>query len=330
MDDRASQNLLAANDSRASLTRRLRLRYGDEAEDFVGEAIVSVADSPSVEHPKAWASHKAEGLAVDACRHRASARRNAWKVVGPVALATPEEAVEDRDLKRRAVTEWAALPEAQRAAVRAYADGASHSEIAQQLGRSVYAAKHLVQRGLQKLRERLHDAELGVAVLAARVRRRAGNVQATLIGAASSATLLVQGVAVGLTVGSSVLFPQATMPTEQRSHLAGVRDGPARTIVRAKVAGHAESPLSIPPPSTTKESQRKLAPHKSHRVAGRWIKVSDPDAAKKSAGKYAEDAEDSHLRDGDVAGFLEEVNSCVRDRRIVVSPSFVGCRMPER
>jgi DNA-directed RNA polymerase specialized sigma24 family protein len=328
MDDQACRNLLAAHDGRASLTRRLRRRYGDEAEDFVDEAVLRCA-SPGIEYPKAWSGWKAEGLAIDAARHRASAQRNAWKVVGPVAPAGPEEAYEDSELGERAVTEWLALPDAQRAAVRAWADGASHAEIGRRLGRSADAAKKLVQRGLTTLRDRLHDAELGIAAVAVRVRRRAGAAQNAILTASASAVLVIQTLTVAVALAATS-WPAS--PSDQASvaakvpHLRSEAPGlPTRRSTRIRT-------VSIPTAHLGNRihvvGRSGLPPHDVVTLVGPGaVDIPHHEPIVNDAKKATED---SKLRDGNVEGFAAEVQSCVEDGRLVVSPSFVGCADPDR
>lgn len=287
MADRAWKHVLAAHDAQRDIARALGRRFGDDAEDCVAEALLRVCTASTRDdaHAKRLTARTATGLAIDASRHRAVARRNAPRLAEPTTSESPEDIYIDTELQRRVADAVAELPPLQRDVMLHYAEGRPAKDIAEQVGRSAYAVKHVIARTLHQLREQLRDAELALIAWRLRRRRRALDIAASPTLAVSMPALAVV-VALGLPSMSQVpalLLRALHRPTVSAGQSLSRVDGydiTASAILRAR-GPHAvvqATKQSNPVDETVTSAFSRVPPETAVRAPdgpGVWVKNTD-------------------------------------------------------
>ena len=176
VDDAHARYVQDAFAEHERMVRALAARFDcEDVEGHVAEAFARccAAEVSDAEHAVKWVARVAGHLAIDAKRGHAVARRHAPQLMAPATTESAEDRYLDRELLQRTAAAVAALPPDQRDVMLALADGLRASDIAERVGKSVDAVKHVIARSRQRLREQLRDVELGIAAWGARLRRRA-------------------------------------------------------------------------------------------------------------------------------------------------------------
>lgn len=161
----------------ATLARQSRLLTANELEDLTQEVLVRLLQSPENTDPSpAYIARVATNLLIDRQRHLV--RRGQEKqtlslddtVEGTAAreVADPEARVEETVLSRiqqRSLREalLTFLKPNEALVVLRRAEGASHDEIAQELGTNAACVRKQAERGLKRLREHAEAGRLAVA-----------------------------------------------------------------------------------------------------------------------------------------------------------------------
>lgn len=329
MDRRIEQRLIAVHAARAKITRSLQGRYRDgEAADYVDEAILRMAVAEDIRdeaHACAWTTTKAHGLAIDASRHRRSVIRHAAKVAAPDTCESAEDVCLRMVDGQRAMQFLRDLPPAQRAALSAQADGSSLEEIAEELGRSVYAVKNLLRRAKSTVRQRLEGAQLGLAAAAARCRRWLTALDFRVISVAGDAALRIPvlltviGVFHGAAPTSQQDAGRASEPAAAVTAGPRVAEGSAlrssaQALLDRALAGQLplqRAPITQQPPRHLDDVDSQIGTH---------------DVGHKS---HDSDTSDSDLAKGDVASFLADTVACL-EHGPDISPQSVSCKPDDR
>ena len=343
MDTQARNRMLTAYAAGPRIVRGMRARFGPavDAEAHVAEAVFrSRAPSVETEHHVCTRAHKtACGLAIDERRHQASAARNAARLADPPQAPSTEDLYLESELGERATRELAALPPDQRMVVRAYADGHSLKEIATLSGRTLYAVKHSLHRGLATLRERLRDAELALVAGAARTRRRRsrrlssrtslhlGGGAASFLGAApayATALPLVVASVGGIVAGPSQppTTPTPTTVTAATSQQSASVARPVRTIPALPTRS-----ADLPSPKPRGELSRHLS-HPAGISVRTGVSVRDRGKKAEAHAEAGVNDDGSHAERGDVRGLVSETRECLAAGP-VISIERIGCPDPQ-
>jgi RNA polymerase sigma factor (sigma-70 family) len=248
-EDRQRQWWLDAHHARASITRRLEARFGSSAEDVVATAVERAGQRQFRDDAQAAAltAHIAEKLGIDVWRRERTAAKYAPQLVDVNYAPSPEDLYLDQELRSRVAQAVQALPPDRRDALVALADDVPVTEIAERLGRSVYAVKHLVARAREQVRAQLRDAELTLVAWWAR-RKRAADDIATSPALATVGSAMVIALTVAAPVAGQLLsytFSAYDSPVREVAFAAFETD-PVDNVANVANRNGAGGPLARP------------------------------------------------------------------------------------
>jgi RNA polymerase sigma factor (sigma-70 family) len=336
MDDDRQRQWLDAHSARAAITRRLEARFGSSAEDVVATAIERAGQRRLRDEAEAAAltAHIAEQLGIDAWRRERTAAKYAPQLVDVRYVPSPEDLYLDRELRSRAAQAVQALPPDRREALVALADDVPVTEIAERLGRSVYAVKHLIARAREQVRAELRDVELAIGTWWARRRRSVAEVAASPALASVGSALVI-----ALTVASPVVGPLLSHP--------GAADRPGAVALAAfttdsiDAAANTSARGLLTGPRASRQSASRDADgidgaidvgQSYYDYVARPVVGAAPSSvtAKTGRGPTGVRTPDSGPRpyathdDGDV---VQDTLDCLAEP--VITPQQIGCRRPE-
>ena len=325
MDDSAWQHVLAAQEAQSDITRALGRRFGDDAEDYVAEALLRVCTASTRDdaHAKRLTATTATGLAIDASRHRGVVRKNAPRLADPTTSESPEDAYIDTELRRRVAHAVAELPPLQRDVMLRYADGRPAKDIAEQVGRSTYSVKHVIARTLHQLREQLRDAELAILAWRLRRRRRALDIAAS---PALAVSMPAFAVVVTLSLPLAGRVPALLLRALNRPTIAAGRttsDGDLRDTTPSGLLHVRTAHRSAPTPRRANTVDDAVARTFAQVPRKAEVRTQD-DGGPGVFAKKTDGQQPVVQREPDYDDPIGDAVYCVEN--VEISPTYVGCR----
>lgn len=284
MDDTHASYVESAYAEHERIERSLAVRFpGEDAEGHVAEAYARSCEAAVRDetHAVKWVARVAGHLAIDATRAHSVARKYAPDLLGPQTSESAEDWYLRQERSRRLASALAALPPDQRDVILAVADGARAKDIANQLGRPVYAVKHLIARSRKQLRDQLRDAQLALLGCGARFRRRTGRLPYTATAAWGSALLLSPMIAVSaspflaLAVGTAIAEATIDERASTASHPNAYESAAPLTAFDVSVSDGAslrvERARSTAPSPRSQGTVAAITEHANTRVLNRGL-----------------------------------------------------------
>jgi RNA polymerase sigma factor (sigma-70 family) len=238
---------------------RIAVRRGlssHDAEDCAHEAMTRCVGFAGLDESRVleWLATATMRLCVDRHRLRTRDERLGAKLSrAHLDHPSPEEAACDRGEAAWVATHVAALPESQRAALAARAEGLTCGEIAARMGLSYKAVESLLSRARTYVRTAVASAYVTVAAWAGRHRTNRPRARAEALSAVAFATAAVLVVTAGHDPRTAAAGPGFEPPAPAVRILAPARPAPA--------AARSERHLRAPVPRLTPAPAAPVGTH---------------------------------------------------------------------